>query len=69
MYTSGVGSVNTHDSTVTPSMRAGTAGQEPMTVRLYARDHDAIKAMGKAGGLFVRNAIRKAVQEQAQLQQ
>ena len=44
-------------------------GKSPMTVRLYASDHDAIKAMGKAGGLFVRNAIRKALQQQAQQQQ
>ena len=44
-------------------------GKSPLTVRLYASDHDAIKAMGKAGGLFVRNAIRKALQEQAQQQQ
>ena len=38
-------------------------------MRLYASDHDAIKAMGKAGGPFVRNAIRKALQEQAQQKQ
>ena len=44
-------------------------GKSPLTVRLHASDHDAIKAMGKAGGLFVRNAIRKALQEQAQQQQ
>ena len=40
-----------------------------MTVRLYASDHDAIKAMGKAGGPVVRAAVRKALQEQAQQQQ
>ena len=40
-------------------------GKSPMTVRLYASDHDAIKAMGKAGGLFVRNAIRKALEQRA----
>ena len=43
-------------------------GKSPLTVRLYASDQDAIKAMGKAGGLFVHNAIRKTLQEQAQQQ-
>ena len=43
-------------------------GKSPLTVRLYSSDHDAVKAMGKAGGLFVRNAVRKALQEQAQQQ-
>ena len=38
-------------------------GQSPLTVRLYASDHDAIKAMGKAGGPFVHAAVRKALQE------
>mgnify|MGYP001171035143 FL=1 len=38
-------------------------GKSPMTVRLYESDHDAIKAMGKAGGAFVRAAVRKALQE------
>ena len=37
-----------------------------MTVRLNASDHDAINAMGKVGGLFVREAVRKAQQQQAQ---
>ena len=40
-------------------------GQSPLTVRLYASDHDAIKAMGKAGGPFVRAAVRKALQDHA----
>ena len=44
-------------------------GKSPLTVRLYSSDHDAVKAMGKAGGLFVRNAVRKALQEQAQQKQ
>ena len=44
-------------------------GKSPLTVRLYSSDHDAVKAMGKAGGLFVRDAVRKALQEQAQQQQ
>ena len=35
-----------------------------MTVRLYASDHDAINTMGKVGGLFVREAVRKAQQQQ-----
>ena len=38
-------------------------GKSPLTVRLYASDHDAIKAMGVAGGPFVRAAVRKALQE------
>ena len=44
-------------------------GKSPLTVRLYASDHDAIKAMGKAGTKFVREAVRKALQQQAQQQQ
>ena len=44
-------------------------GKSPLTVRLYESDHDAIKAMGKAGGLFVREAVRKALIERAQQQQ
>ena len=40
-------------------------GKTPLTVRLYASDHDAIKAMGKAGGPFVRAAVRKALQDHA----
>ncbi len=40
-------------------------GKSPLTVRLYASDHDTIKAMGKAGGLFVRNAIRQALEQRA----
>ena len=40
-------------------------GKTPLSVRLYASDHDAIKAMGKAGGPFVRSAVRKALQEHA----
>ena len=44
-------------------------GKSPLTVRLYASDHDAIKAMGKAGGPFVRAAVRQALIAQAQQQQ
>ena len=40
-------------------------GKSPLTVRLYASDHDAIKAMGVAGGPFVRAAVRKALQDHA----
>jgi hypothetical protein len=40
-------------------------GKSPMTVRLYESDHDAIKAMGKAGGAFVRAAVRKALEQRA----
>ena len=36
-------------------------GKKPLSVRIYASDHDAIKAMGTAGNVFVRNAIRKAL--------
>ncbi len=38
-------------------------GKTPLTVRLYETDHEAIKAMGKAGGPFVRAVIRKALRE------
>ena len=44
-------------------------GKNPLSVRLYASDHDAIKAMGKAGGPFVRAAVRQALIAQAQQQQ
>lgn len=40
-------------------------GKSPLTVRLYASDHDAIKAMGKAGGPFVRKAVRMLLQQRA----
>ena len=54
----------------TPEMRGRSTGaMVNIDTATEARDHDAIKAMGKAGGLFVRNAIRKALQEQAQQQQ
>ena len=43
-------------------------GKSPLSVRLYASDHDAIKAMGKAGGPFVRAAVREALQGQGQQQ-
>ena len=43
-------------------------GKSPLTVRLYASDHDAVKAMGKTGGPFVRAAVRMALQGQAQQQ-
>ena len=40
-------------------------GKSPLTVRLYSSDHDAIKAMGKAGGPFVRAAVRQALKDHA----
>ena len=40
-------------------------GKSPLTVRLYASDHAAILAMGKAGGPFVRVAVRKVLQQRA----
>ena len=44
-------------------------GRTPLSVRLYESDHETIKAMGKAGGLFVREVVRKALLQQAQQQQ
>ncbi len=49
-------------------------GQEPLSkkpvgVRLYESDDAAVRAMGKAGTKFVREAVRTALQQQAQQQQ
>ena len=41
----------------------------PVPIRLYQSDDDAIRAMGNAGGPFVRAAVRKARQGQAQQHQ
>jgi hypothetical protein len=38
-------------------------------VRLYESDDAAVRAMGKAGTKFVREAVRTALQQQAQQQQ
>tara|TARA_B100001057_G_scaffold484446_1_gene562539 strand:- start:55 stop:273 length:219 start_codon:yes stop_codon:yes gene_type:complete len=45
------------------------AGQEPLSkqplaIRLYQSDDDAIRAMGKAGSQFVRDAVRQALIDQ-----
>ena len=40
-------------------------GKSPLTVRLYVSDHDAIKAIGKAGSPFVRPAARQALRDHA----
>ena len=40
-------------------------GKSPLTVRLYFSDHDAIQAIGKAGGPFVRPAERQALRDHA----
>ena len=50
------------------------AGQEPLSkkpvgVRLYQSDDEAVRAMGKDGTRFVREAVRAALQQQAQQQQ
>jgi len=50
------------------------AGQEPLSkkpigVRLYESDDEAVRAMGKAGTRFVREAVHQALIEQDQLQQ
>ena len=40
-------------------------GKSPLTVRLYVSDHDAIKAIDKAGGPFVRPAEHQALRDHA----
>ena len=40
-------------------------GKSPLTVRLCFSDHDAIQAIGKAGGSFVRAAERQALRDHA----
>ena len=40
-------------------------GKKPIGVRLYESDDAAIRAMGKAGGPFIRAAVRQALKDHA----
>ena len=36
--------------------------KKPLAIRLYQSDDDAIRAMGKAGSQFIRDAVRSELQ-------
>ena len=38
--------------------------KKPLAIRLYQSDDDAIRAMGKAGSQFVRDAVHQALIDQ-----
>ncbi|MDC0303123.1 hypothetical protein OAL13_00720 [bacterium] len=40
-------------------------GKKPISIRLYASDDEAIRAMGKDGRLFVRKAVRMLLRQRA----
>ena len=39
--------------------------KKPISIRLYASDDEAIRAMGNDGRLFVRKAVRMLLQQRA----